>query len=217
MNACEPKMWTIPSLTEGHLHELMEKFPDFVKEVMKKHIMPFISSEKRRIELDNASISMLGPNNQRWKIISGHGKYPINVELTDINDPVITIKTDENKPEEMHCGDITIAFLETCILQKCGNEGTSKNESMRQLLQVAIDLLYTGDYDPRIFKNAKIYIYDSMETLILVSGDGRNSFVINSENGNPKLRPTNNIEEFKTRLSFLLNRPNHKALKGIDH
>lgn len=215
-------MWTIPSLSEGHLHALMDKFPDFVKEVMKKHIMPFISSKNKGIELDNASISILGPKNQRWKIISGHGKYPINVELTDINYPVITIKTEENKPEEIHCGVITKAFLETCILQKCGKEGATTNESMRQLLQVAIDRLYTGEYDTSKFKNAKIYIYDSMATLILVSGDGRHSFVINFENGSPQLRPTNNIHVIDVKPwfsfpSFQLTPSHHKALKDSDH
>lgn len=189
MNACETKMWTIPLLTESYLHELMETFPDSVKNTTKKHILPFISSETRRIELDDASISILGPNNQRWKIISGHGKYQINVELTDINDPVITIKTDENEPEELHCEEITKTFLEKCMLQKCENVGTKKNESIRKLLQIAIDCLH-NEYGKRIMKNAKVYIYDSMETLILVSGDGSNSFVINSENGSLKLRYT---------------------------
>ncbi|CAG2185340.1 unnamed protein product [Mytilus edulis] len=134
-----------------------------------------------------ASITVLGPNNQRWKIISGHGKHEIIIELMDINDPVLIIKPDDNKPEEIHCKELNKTFLGKCIIQKCGNEGTSKNESMRKLLQFAIDRL-PDEYDRSILKNAKVYIYDSMETLILVSGDGRNSFVINSENGNPKLK-----------------------------
>ncbi|CAC5374218.1 unnamed protein product [Mytilus coruscus] len=186
-NANETKMWTIPSLAEGHLRAVMEKFPNLVKDTMTKHIIPFISTKKARIEQDNASINILGPNNKKWKIISGHGKYQINVELMDIDDPVITIKADDNKPEEIHCGELTKIFLGKCIIQKCGNEGTTKNESMRKLLQVAIDRLH-DEYDKNILKNAKVYIYDSKETLILVSGDGRNSFVINSENGNLKLK-----------------------------
>ncbi|CAC5367922.1 unnamed protein product [Mytilus coruscus] len=200
-NVHETQMWTIPLLTEEYLSDLMKKFPDSVKDIMKKHIIPFISAEKAGIELNNASINVLGPNNQKWKIISGHGKYQINIELMDINDPVITIKANEDKPEEIYCKEITKIFLGKCIIQKCGNEGTKKNESMRKLLQFAIYRL-TDEYDKNILKNANVYIYDSMETLILVSGDGRNSFVINSENGNPKLKcvkleKKNNLSKIK--------------------
>lgn len=186
-NTHEIKMWTIPSLTERHLLDLMVKFPNFMKDVTIKHILPFISNENDGIELDNASITVLGPNNQRWKIISGHGKHEISIDLMDINDPVLIIKPDDNKPEEIHCKELSKTFLGKCIIQKCGNEGTSKNESMRKLLQIAIDRLH-DEYDRNILKNTKVYIYDSIKTLILVSGDGRNSFVINSENGNPKLK-----------------------------
>ncbi|CAC5374216.1 unnamed protein product [Mytilus coruscus] len=186
-HAHETKMWTIPSLTEGHLRDLMEKFPDSMKDIMNKHIIPFMSAEKARFELNNTFINVLGPNNQRWKIISGHGKHEINIDITDINDPVITMKADDNNPEVMRGEGITKTFLGKCIIKKCGNEGTTKNESMRKLLQVAIDRL-PNEYDKNTLKNAKVYIYNSMETLILVSGDGINSFVINTENGNPKLK-----------------------------
>lgn len=125
-HANETKMWTIPSLTERHLHDLVKKIPDSVKDIIKKHSIPFVSAERARFDINNASISMLGPNNQKWKIISGHGKYQIKIELTDINDPVITIKAIENKPEEIHCKEITKTFLGKCIKQKCGNEGTTK-------------------------------------------------------------------------------------------
>lgn len=189
-NAHEPKMWTIPSLDEEHLRELMVKFPDWIKGIITKHVIPFISNDNLSIELDNASVSMFGPNNERWKIISGHGKYEINIDVTDINDPIFTIKANDKKPEEIHCKEITKRFLGKCIIQKCGNEGTTRNEAMRKLLQVAIDRLH-DEYEQNILQNARVCIYDSMERLILVSGDGRNSFVINSENGNILLRCTN--------------------------
>lgn len=180
-NALETNMWTIPSLNEEYLRELMRKFPKLLKNIMEKDIIPFIVDNKR-IEKDDASIIVIGPNNQTWKLISGHGKCQIYFELTNNEDPVITIKADDNEPEEMYGQELTKTFLGKCIIQKCGNEGSTRNESMRRLLQVAIDRLHR--YDKSILQNAKVYIYDSMETLILVSGKGKNYFVINSENGN---------------------------------
>lgn len=185
-NTHEIKMWTIPSLTERHLRDLMVKLPEFMKDVTIKHLIPFFSNENDGIELDNASIIVLGPNNQRWKIISGHGKHEISIELMDINDPVPIIKPDDKNTEEIHCKELNKTFLGKCIIQQCGNEGTSKKESMRKLLQFALDRLHTGEYDTKVLKNATVTIYDKMEKMILVSGEGRNKFVINLENGNPK-------------------------------
>ncbi|CAC5417619.1 unnamed protein product [Mytilus coruscus] len=197
--ASETKMWTVQSLTEVHLRELLTKFPDLLKYIIEKDIIPFIN-DNARIEQDDASISVIGPNNQRWKIISGHGKQEIRIDLTDINDPIITIKADDNNPEEMRGEKITKTFLGKCIIKKCGNEGNTKNESMRKLLQVAMYL--PDQYEKRILKNAKVYIYDSMETLILVSGDGRNSFVINSENGNPKLKCSKSEKKYPSKIKL---------------
>lgn len=191
------QMWIIPSFTEHQLRILMEKIPDQYKYIVDKHIIPFVSAENRKFQRKNASVIVLGPDNNTWKIISGHGKCEISILLDNTNEAVINLNTGQKKLEEIHCKGITKTFLGKCIIQKCGNEGSNKNESMRALLQAAIDQL-VDKYDKNVLKNAKVFIYDSMATLILVSGEGKNIFGINSEKGVPRVRCTYEEEKKNT-------------------
>lgn len=63
IKAIETKMWTIPSLTEGHLLEFMREVPNSMKGIIEKNFIPFINHDVR-IKHDDAYICVVGPNNQ---------------------------------------------------------------------------------------------------------------------------------------------------------